>query len=80
MTRRRRPRGLVYSTATLITIDGVERTLAGWSRETGVSVEAIIKRMNLGWDVKLAITKPARRWRKKASSETSTQGDENASS
>lgn len=41
-------------------IEGIEMTLAEWSRQTGVPATTIAHRINSGWDAAAAITTPSR--------------------
>lgn len=48
----------------LLTLDGTTRTIANWSRATGIRPETIRQRISkLGWDVERALTTPPRQRR-----------------
>ncbi len=52
----------------LIECDGVTRTVADWSRTTGLSTACIRGRLDAGWPIRLALSSPSgafNRWRKR---------------
>lgn len=46
-----------------LTIDGETKLLCEWAEEYGISQNLIIYRLNAGWDVETAVTKPPQRYR-----------------
>ena len=50
----------------LIIIDGIEKTVAQWARQTGVRARTISRRIDvLGWNSRKAIFTPSRSWRRR---------------
>lgn len=49
----------------LITYEGVTATLAETARRVGMGVTTLRGRLDAGWSVEEAITKPSRKWRTK---------------
>lgn len=48
-------------TSRLITYDGKTDTISNWSKEVGISSSAIRRRLQLGWSIEEALTKPIKR-------------------
>lgn len=79
MAKRRRPTGLISEASTLISIHGIELTLAEWGRRSGLGAEVIIMRLNSGWSQEDAVLKPKRRYRKRPTPNVEREGSENES-
>lgn len=45
----------------LITYDGKTDTVSNWSKEVGISSSTIRRRLQLGWSIEEALTKPIKR-------------------
>lgn len=44
----------------MLTVDGITKPVAEWSKETGIHYKALTERIKLGWDPKDIVTKPSR--------------------
>lgn len=58
-------KGIVYEGSTILDFNGQTLTVAQWSRQTGLSLDVILKRLTRGWDVERTLTTPARRYGRK---------------
>lgn len=46
----------------LLTFGGLTLPIVAWSERTGISYEALVKRVKKGWPVERVLTEPMRRW------------------
>jgi hypothetical protein len=44
----------------MLTVNGISKTLAEWSDDTGINYHTISQRIKLGWSCHHALTKPVR--------------------
>lgn len=54
----------VRKNASLITVNGVTKSLTEWSREYGISKQLIFNRLSCGWSETDAVTRPKGNYRR----------------